>query len=84
MALGFWPLVLMNVREIQMDREFAEKDINLKLYGRTVYIVTQVFIKNLLYCRYESVSMNILLFFAVHFKFRTQFIHLVGLFVASA
>lgn len=43
MAIGFWPLILMNVREIQMDRKFAEKDINLTLYGRTVYIVTQVF-----------------------------------------
>lgn len=42
MALGFWPLILMNVREIQMDRRCAEKDINLTLYGRTVYIVTQV------------------------------------------
>lgn len=43
MAIGFWPLILMNVGEIQMDRMFAEKDINLTLYGRTVYIVTQVF-----------------------------------------
>lgn len=42
MAIGFWPLILMNVREIRMDRRFAEKDIDLKLYGRTVYIVTQV------------------------------------------
>lgn len=44
MAIGFWPLILMNVREIQMDRKFAEKDIDLTLYGRTVYIVTQVII----------------------------------------
>lgn len=82
MAIGFWPLILMNVREIQMDRKFAEKDINLTLYGRTVYIVTQVIIPLLVLM--QRIFDNLTIFIAVHFKLCTQFVHLAGLFIACS
>lgn len=42
MIVCVFPLLLMSIRDIHLDRKYAEKDISLKFYGRTVYIVTQV------------------------------------------
>lgn len=42
MIVCVFPLLLMSIRDIHFDRKYAEKDISLKFYGRTVYIVTQV------------------------------------------
>jgi len=42
MILCVFPLLLMSIRDIHLDRKYAEKDIALKFYGRTVYIVTQI------------------------------------------
>lgn len=42
MILCVFPLLLMTIRDVHMDRKYAEKDIALKFYGGTVYIVTQV------------------------------------------
>lgn len=83
MAIGFWPLILMHVKEIQMDRRFAEKDINLKLYGRTVYIVTQV-ISRLTQQLTANDTLNNRFFIAVHSELRSEFVHLVGVFVTSS
>lgn len=41
MAIAFWPIMLLIIRDIQNDRKCAEKDIHLELYGRTVYIFIQ-------------------------------------------
>lgn len=43
MALAFWPLILLTIRDIHEDRKYAERDIKLGLYGRTIYIIIQVF-----------------------------------------
>lgn len=43
MVLCVFPLLLMTIRDVHIDRKYAEKDIALKFYGGTVYIVTQVF-----------------------------------------
>lgn len=42
MALAFWPLLLITIRDIFEDRKYAERDIKLGLYGRTIYIFIQV------------------------------------------
>lgn len=42
MILCVFPLLLMTIRDIHIDRKYAEKDIALKFYGGTVYIITQV------------------------------------------
>lgn len=42
MIVCVFPLLLMSIRDIHFDRKYAEKDISLKFYGRTVYIVAQV------------------------------------------
>ncbi|XP_031632240.1 ATP-binding cassette sub-family G member 8 [Contarinia nasturtii] len=42
MILGVFPLLFMTIKDIHTDRKYAEKDIALKFYGGTVYIITQV------------------------------------------
>lgn len=42
MIICVFPLLLMTIKETHLDRKYAEKDISLKFYGRTVYIITQV------------------------------------------
>lgn len=42
MIIAIFPLLLMTIRDTHLDRKYAEKDISLKFYGRTVYIVSQV------------------------------------------
>lgn len=42
MILSVFPLLLMIIKDIHIDRMYAEKDIALKFYGSTVYIITQV------------------------------------------
>lgn len=42
MIVCVFPLLLMTIRDVHLDRKLAEKDIALKFYGRTVYIITQV------------------------------------------
>lgn len=42
MIVAVFPLLLMTIRDTHLDRKFAEKDISLRFYGRTVYIITQV------------------------------------------
>lgn len=42
MAVAFWPILLLMIRDIHEDRTYAEKDFSLRMYGRTVYILTQV------------------------------------------
>lgn len=41
MAIAFWPILLLIIRDIHNDRKCAEKDIHLELYGRTSYIFMQ-------------------------------------------
>lgn len=45
MALVFWPLLLLTIRDVHEDRKYAERDMKLGLYGRAIYIVIQVFVK---------------------------------------
>lgn len=42
MAIAFWPILLLTIRDIQNDRKCAEKDIHLELFGRSAYIFMQV------------------------------------------
>lgn len=42
MTIGLWPLLLCFVRDTHEDRKYAEKDLKLDLYGRTVYLLVQV------------------------------------------
>lgn len=42
MAVCVFPLLLMTIRDVHVDRKFAEKDIRLRFYGRMVYVVIQV------------------------------------------
>lgn len=44
MIVCVFPLLLMTIKDIHIDRIYAEKDIALKFYGSTVYIVTQVWV----------------------------------------
>lgn len=46
MIIAIFPLLLMTIRDTHLDRKYAEKDISLKFYGRTVYIVSQVNLYN--------------------------------------
>jgi hypothetical protein len=41
MAIAFWPILMLLIRDIQNDRKCAEKDIHLELYGRFGYIFMQ-------------------------------------------
>lgn len=41
MAVAFWPIMLLNIRDIHEDRKHAERDIALGLYGRFIYILVQ-------------------------------------------
>lgn len=41
MLVAFWPILMMTIRDIDVDREYAEKEISLKLYSRSLYIVLQ-------------------------------------------
>lgn len=40
------PVLIMTIQELHLDRRYAEKDIALKFYGRTIYIFTQVSIQS--------------------------------------
>lgn len=42
MIVAVVPLLIMTIQELHLDRRYAEKDISLKFYGRTIYIFTQV------------------------------------------
>lgn len=42
MAVTFWPIILLSIRDVLEDLKYAEKDIRLGLYSRTVYILVQV------------------------------------------
>lgn len=42
MAVCVFPLLLMTIRDVHVDRKYAEKDIRLRFYGRMVYVVIQV------------------------------------------
>lgn len=41
MAIAFWPILILLIRDVQNDRKCAEKDIHLELYGRSSYIFVQ-------------------------------------------
>uniref|UniRef100_A0A1I8NRM9 ABC transporter domain-containing protein n=1 Tax=Stomoxys calcitrans TaxID=35570 RepID=A0A1I8NRM9_STOCA len=41
MALMYWPLLMLTVRDTQEDRRHAERDIRLGLYSRSLYIIVQ-------------------------------------------
>ncbi|XP_030371578.1 ATP-binding cassette sub-family G member 8 [Scaptodrosophila lebanonensis] len=41
MALVYWPLVMLTIRDAQEDRRHAERDIRLGLYSRSLYIIVQ-------------------------------------------
>ncbi|TMW46795.1 hypothetical protein DOY81_008118, partial [Sarcophaga bullata] len=41
MALMYWPLLMLTIRDTQEDRRHAERDIRLGLYTRTLYIIVQ-------------------------------------------
>lgn len=53
MVVCVFPLLLMTIKDVHIDRVYAEKDIALKFYGSTVYIVTQVCL-----CAYVRVCPN--------------------------
>ncbi|XP_053687046.1 ATP-binding cassette sub-family G member 8 isoform X1 [Sabethes cyaneus] len=39
--LALWPLLILQIRDVQEDRRHAEKDLRLGLYGRFLYIIIQ-------------------------------------------
>lgn len=41
LAVAFWPVLMMTIRDIDLDRKHAEKEISLKLYSRSLYIILQ-------------------------------------------
>lgn len=41
MAIALWPVLLLWIRDIHVDRKHAEKDMRLGLYSRSVYIFVQ-------------------------------------------
>ncbi|KAI8130611.1 ATP-binding cassette sub-family G member 8 [Lucilia cuprina] len=41
MALMYWPLLMLTIRDTQEDRRHAERDIRLGLYSRSLYIIVQ-------------------------------------------
>lgn len=41
MAVAFWPIILITIRDIHEDRTYAEKDMRLGMYGRTLYLIIQ-------------------------------------------
>ncbi|XP_017482849.1 PREDICTED: ATP-binding cassette sub-family G member 8 [Rhagoletis zephyria] len=41
MAVAYWPLLLLTIRDAQEDRRHAERDIRLGLYTRSLYITIQ-------------------------------------------
>jgi hypothetical protein len=41
MGIALWPLLLLWIRDIHVDRNYAEKDMKLGLYSRTMYIIMQ-------------------------------------------
>lgn len=44
MGLAFWPIIILMIRDIHEDRNYAERDFKLGMYGRLVYIITQSFL----------------------------------------
>lgn len=74
MILCVFPLLFMTIQEIHFDRNYAEKDIALKFYGRTVYILMQVNTNLCFYLTIESIVTAIykrriqMLFFAFIFN----------------
>lgn len=42
MVVAMWPLLLLTIRDIHVDRMYAERDMKLGLYGRSIYIFVQV------------------------------------------
>jgi ABC-2 type transporter len=41
MGIALWPLLLLWIRDVHIDRKYAEKDLKLGLYSRTMYIFMQ-------------------------------------------
>lgn len=41
MMVALWPLLLLQIRDVQEDRRHAEKDLKLGLYGRFLYMIIQ-------------------------------------------
>ncbi|XP_061391225.1 uncharacterized protein LOC133326610 [Musca vetustissima] len=41
MALMYWPLLMLTIRDTQEDRRHAERDLRLGLYSRSLYIIVQ-------------------------------------------
>uniref|UniRef100_A0A8D8KX18 ABC transporter G family member 7 n=1 Tax=Culex pipiens TaxID=7175 RepID=A0A8D8KX18_CULPI len=41
MMVALWPLLILQIRDVQEDRRHAEKDLRLGLYGRFLYIIIQ-------------------------------------------
>ncbi|KXJ80123.1 hypothetical protein RP20_CCG026446 [Aedes albopictus] len=39
--VSLWPLLILQIRDVQEDRQHAEKDLRLSLYGRFLYIIIQ-------------------------------------------
>lgn len=42
MAVALWPLILLSIRDVHVDRKYAEREIKLRMYSRSAYIVVQV------------------------------------------
>lgn len=42
MALAYYPLLMLTIRDAQEDRRHAERDIQMNLYSRSLYILVQV------------------------------------------
>ncbi|XP_055625896.1 ATP-binding cassette sub-family G member 8 isoform X1 [Toxorhynchites rutilus septentrionalis] len=41
MVVFLWPMLILQIRDIQEDRRHAEKDLRIGLYGRFLYIIIQ-------------------------------------------
>ncbi|XP_037923929.1 ABC transporter G family member 4 isoform X1 [Hermetia illucens] len=41
MAIAYWPLLMLTIRDVYEDRKYAERDIRLGLYSRYLYICIQ-------------------------------------------
>ena len=41
MMVALWPILLITIRDNSEDRKYAEKDMQLGLYGRFLYIFIQ-------------------------------------------
>jgi len=64
MCVSVWPLLLLVcVKQIYSARRFVERDIDIGLYGRTVYILTDVCIKRVTTLKHHINYIILLLLF---------------------